>query len=404
MALEVVAQGGGHFDSANALGDHAITIPDVPNRVLYAAIASNADLVNAVTAVTFGGSATGWVKVHDAAPSPAFQCTQLWRLINPPTGAANFNGTITGDPLSGAIKLVCVRDCDQSTPNGSVVTNASEFAGEAEANISVTSEANDLVIDFVGYTGGEITDQAEGSGQTELTPIFEEDIFYGILSSTKAGEATTAIEWDFTSHRYYQIGVNLNYSPGGSVPTVTDVDTDELVYAGQTGVVVTGTVFGASQGSGSVVISPTDDIDDVDAVAQTVTAWADTSITITVVRGSLDLDTTLYLFVENDADDSNAAGRAMQIVARPYVRETLIDLNGAAVASVTDITMLVYHTLPATAVAPNERVVVATNGSGQINQVISRGALALDAPVWIILMKEGSPARGSARKVTPVYE
>lgn len=192
---------------------------------------------------------------------------------------------------------------------------------------------------------------------------------------------------------------------GGATVTVSSVNGGVNPYAGQTAVTIVGTNFGASQGTGFVKIAPSDNIADAGAVSQTVTAWSDTSITITVVKGSLSLDTNLYLFVKNNAGASNSAGKVLQIGARPYVRETLIDKNGAAAASVTGIVMLVWRADPTTgAPNPNEALTVATNGSGQIDQVITRGALALSAPVWIALFKPGSPARGTARKVTPVYE
>ena len=110
---------------------------------------------------------------------------------------------------------------------------------------------------------------------------------------------------------------------------------DETYQSGETGITITGTGFGASQGAGFVKISPTDDIADVSAVTQTVTSWADTSITFTAVKGSLSLDTSLYLFVENDSAESNASGHVVQFwdagspivsYVRPivFVKDTII--------------------------------------------------------------------------------
>jgi hypothetical protein len=70
------------------------------------------------------------------------------------------------------------------------------------------------------------------------------------------------------------------------------------------------------------------------------------------------------------------------------------------------MTMVVYHAVPTTG-SPNPAQVitgVASNGAGAIDVQLARGALALNAPVWIALMKDGSPAKGTMRKVTPVYE
>lgn len=187
-------------------------------------------------------------------------------------------------------------------------------------------------------------------------------------------------------------------------PTVSDAG-DEVFATGETAIPITGSGFGASQGSGTVYLSPTDDVDDVSRVEQTVTSWSDTAIAFTCVKGGLSAETNLYLFVVNDSAESNAAGYVVQIQAQPTVTETLIGETGATVNSETGMTMVVWHTVPTTA-SPNPAQViegVSSDGSGQISVPINRGALALDAPVWIALMKDGSPAKGTLRKVSPVY-
>lgn len=73
--------------------------------------------------------------------------------------------------------------------------------------------------------------------------------------------------------------------------TITDVNTDESVYPGES-FVITGTGFGATQGTGGV---------DIDGVTQTVTAWGDTSITCTAVRGGNEYGTGKTLTVTTDA-------------------------------------------------------------------------------------------------------
>jgi hypothetical protein len=188
-----------------------------------------------------------------------------------------------------------------------------------------------------------------------------------------------------------------------STPTISSVS-DATIEPGQTGVVITGTGFSSS--GNTVRISPTNNVADAGAVTQTITAQSTTSITITGVKGALAFETGAFLFVTNNASASNASGTSVQFVARPFVRENLIGETGAAVASETGITMVVYHTVPTTG-SPNPAQVitgVASNGAGAIDVQLARGALALNAPVWVVLMKDGSPAKGTVRKVTPVYE
>lgn len=127
------------------------------------------------------------------------------------------------------------------------------------------------------------------------------------------------------------------YGGGGSAPTITDAG-DESYVNGETGIVITGTSFGASQGTGSVKISPTDDVDDANAVAQTVTAWGDTSVTFTCVKGSLAFNTNLYLFVTKDGGYSNASGHVVQIAG---TRKLKVFTHSSA-AGATGVDIAVY--------------------------------------------------------------
>ncbi len=121
------------------------------------------------------------------------------------------------------------------------------------------------------------------------------------------------------------------------VVTVTNVS-DTTLNDGQTSVTITGTDFQSTQGTGRVVISPTSDINNAGAVAQTVTSWGDTSITFTAVKGSLSLNTNLYLFVENDDDVVNSTGYTVQFVG---IKKLLVQLPTSAVG-VTGISGVVW--------------------------------------------------------------
>lgn len=254
--------------------------------------------------------------------------------------------------------------------------------GEIEAEFAMTPDSEtpaasvtDLYLSWPLATG---TDTTDLTGNSRVPTI--------------SGAATSAEE------------PTIDEGGGGGVPTVTDAG-DEAFYDGETGVVITGTNFGATQGTGEVILSPTDDPDDVDAVAQTVTAWGATSITITVDRGTLPLDTNLYLFVTNDSAQANAAGYVVQIQARVFVRLTLKDLDGNPVANETDITLLVWRGIPTTgAPNPDQALTVSTNGSAATNQQVDRGSLAVNDPILVATLKDGTPLRGGIRKIIPAYE
>lgn len=74
------------------------------------------------------------------------------------------------------------------------------------------------------------------------------------------------------------------------------------------------------------------------AISQTVTAWSDTSITITAVRSTL-LGGRNYVFVTNNTGLSNAAGSAVSL---PIDVDALIDLNGTTAG--TQLTAAIWNT------------------------------------------------------------
>lgn len=301
-----------------------------------------------------------------------------------------------------------VASLSSGTPSGTIGTQTTATIG---ATTNQTSGTLYVVVDSAGNLSGVTAAQVKAGQKASGSAALAANSAAVSTSTPSAGVTGLTAN---TAYSYAIVQNNTNgdsslitgtFTTANVIPTITSVGGDNSVFNGETSVIIVGTNFGASQGSGKVYLSPTDAVGNGSRVEQTVTAWADTSITISVVKGGLSLDTNVYGFVVNNAGNSNAAGKVCQINSRPYVRDTLIDKNGAAVASLTGVVMLVWRADPTTgAPNPNEALTVATNGAGQLNQLITRGALAPNDPVWIALFKPGSPAKGTARKITPVYE
>lgn len=121
---------------------------------------------------------------------------------------------------------------------------------------------------------------------------------------------------------------------GAAVPTITDANTDEIIGQAES-TTLTGTNFEAAQGTGTVKISPTDNIADANVVTQTVTAWADTSITFTAdfVGTTVAEGATAYVFVTNNTGDSNSAG--FSITRQDLTAPTLTGPAGTATGPTT---------------------------------------------------------------------
>lgn len=150
----------------------------------------------------------------------------------------------------------------------------------------------------------------QGANDTAGLPTWASDNENVDFYPTWPSDVSTVIHTDAAR----QWGMFLDYTAGASAPTITSLTPASPVRVAQTGVVIAGTNFGSTQGTGRVVISPSNDVNDVNAVNQTVTSWGASSITINVVRNTLAVATNLYMFVVNDGGTANASGTVVQIL------------------------------------------------------------------------------------------
>lgn len=89
----------------------------------------------------------------------------------------------------------------------------------------------------------------------------------------------------------------LSSLPSGGDMSITNVDTDNVVRYLQADVVVTGSGFEAAQGTGSVTLG---------GVAQSVSSWSNTSITLTsIARGALQYGSHQLTVTNNSALSRN---------------------------------------------------------------------------------------------------
>jgi hypothetical protein len=113
------------------------------------------------------------------------------------------------------------------------------------------------------------------SGSSDETLLFSYYIYP--LNSTLASGTYTVTNASSVACR----GIAAAVISSSVAPTITDVNTTNTFTATATGLVITGTGFGASQGTGGVVV-----VDGSTTCTETVTAWADTSITFSAVLGN----------------------------------------------------------------------------------------------------------------------
>jgi hypothetical protein len=156
------------------------------------------------------------------------------------------------------------------------------------------------------------------SAEDFATQQFEPDWVVGTSNKHSGFNDTTT---DTSGNSRTWTHWNTTTDSGATPPVLTGctiTDAGDELYRADDSVTITGTNFGAVEGD--VYVSPTDNVADAAKVTQTVTAWADTSITFTAVRSTLATGSTLYLFVVPDTNDPNADGYS---VAFEYVPITL---------------------------------------------------------------------------------
>jgi hypothetical protein len=201
-------------------------------------------------------------------------------------------------------------DYDTATPiGGTIVGTDPDGDGALALTLSAAPASSSIVMAHLATILNDADGTAtEGSGWTELFDV-SGGSFMVRETETRTGSTSDQVDWVDV------LATGTAFGTGGAtacaveiraVIGVSDVAPHRFLNT-QTGIVITGASFEAAQGTGSVRISPTDNVNDAGAVTQTVTAWADTSITFTAVKGSLPQG-TLYLFVTNNSSLSNATG------------------------------------------------------------------------------------------------
>lgn len=122
-----------------------------------------------------------------------------------------------------------------------------------------------------------------------------------IPSQTATGTATA--DWSVSDGT---AGIQFGIAPVDTVPTVTDITPDEFDDA-ETGIVITGTNFNASQGAGKVELCDSATYATANKQEQDETAWADTEITFTCDFGTIGPG-SWWIFVTNSNPETQVTG------------------------------------------------------------------------------------------------
>ncbi|MFW5857819.1 MAG: hypothetical protein ACOCX4_08075, partial [Planctomycetota bacterium] len=139
--------------------------------------------------------------------------SEIWYVVSPDTGTHNIDVVMTAaeDTVCGAVSFTGVDTGDPfNTPTG---TTGRAWGG----SVSVTSAADELVVDVIAFRGGD-GNVAAGGGQTEQytgeSGTGGWDIEGGC--STEAGAASVTMSWSFSARdRYALTAVSIRPPPAG---------------------------------------------------------------------------------------------------------------------------------------------------------------------------------------------
>jgi hypothetical protein len=243
---------------------------------------------------------------------------------------------VTGSPISigaGDIMAVYAYYLPSGAPTSGAQTVTATVSGASTKRMGVYVLSGTTAIDIVSTaTNASSVANPRGMLGTDGRALFA--ALVGGMGGGAVGDYNPLAYWDGATNGFEQDqGVNgsavYGYTIIDNLPVLVGWDgaADEalmfavsasdrspiidsvpyVAYSGQS-LTIGGRFFEAAQGSGSVVISPTDNVADGNAVTQSINSWADTSITITVVRGTLVYNTPQYLFVTGDAGGSSFRG------------------------------------------------------------------------------------------------
>jgi K+/H+ antiporter YhaU regulatory subunit KhtT len=258
------------------------------------------------------------------------------------------------------------------------VTNGNFTSGGANAD-ALPGASQNAVFEFVcGYDGENVYAKRwlhddEEPAEPQYVWARSNSFPAGLAAVfNPGGNAAHTIEFDS-----WGIGTEGDAAPRTVLATGPTVSSTTKLQGGYP-FTITGTGFGATQGTGSVIISPTD-LDsenleetgpsDPDAVVQTIADagdWSNTSITIASAAtgdgpaSAIDAGDTVYVFVTNDAEEEMESGFAVQ-VADPVLRvnELLRDTDsGVLVTESVEVIVLDG--------SPFDREVVYQNDSEEI--------------------------------------
>lgn len=166
------------------------------NRVGVVHVGWN-DEGTAISSITWNGVAmTLGVSTNNLT---AGMRASLYRIINPPTAAANIVITWTGAISGGYAIASSYHTVNQTTPfSGFAVANSTGGGVAGPATLNITSATGQLVVDAIGFADFDASTATAGAGQTEVGKGAGATFWFG-GGSREDGAGTVTMSWTYAS-------------------------------------------------------------------------------------------------------------------------------------------------------------------------------------------------------------
>ena len=315
--------------SGTTLTLSSYVVPSGTNKILTVFVACEKNPATTVSTVTHNG--VSLTKRGELTHSGGQNRVEIWDLqLGSTTPSGDVVVTFALSPGPAALGVVTTKNLVQQAPEA---TNSAS-ATTSPFNTNITSVTNNaFILDVASSNSDSGVSVTQGPTQNKLIGLSTGGGTMSFAVSEFQGGALGVHTLGWTIGAGTRLPHLLTAYESSATTTITDFDTDEDVYPGQTAATITGTDFEATKGTGSVKISPTDNILDGNTEVQTTTSWAATSIDVTVVQGGLPFG-PLYLFVENDSSASNSTGFSITLSsASGKANETMVVIDGSGLSN-----------------------------------------------------------------------
>lgn len=256
-----------------------------------------------------GGGGNGWTRqAYNRTTGGRDQETAIYWKFH--TGTET-NPTFTlgaNQPMS--LNFVAYRGVDTTSPINDLTWEWNQNDANPP-NPSVTvNNADTRVVCMHAATHDDITTPAAPTGFTMRAQVWNgtnddhRNLFTADIAIASAQEYSPP-NWQHsvsnTTPEYQTYSIALNASLAIQINGGTVLDG---IFYSDTNKTVTGSGFGAAQGTGTVELWS--DTSGTIKQAQTIDSWSDTSIQFDIVQGSLPNNTTIYVVVTNDNGDATS--------------------------------------------------------------------------------------------------